>query len=415
MACGASTSQFIWLVTGECGSLRLRCRQDSAVLWMGPIGLSHAQGGVVQRLLSLGTLGVMGWLGWMFLQGGGLSQVNVTPGGQQQGVYTQSGYYPPGNSAPSGSYQTPGAWQASPVSQQPSPPYRPVDTGPNAPAPPANVAAGPVLRIASFNIQVFGKKKASKPYVMQELARIINQFDLVAIQEIRTQDEYHIPNFVRLVNQSGRRFDSLVGPRLGITRSTEQYAFLYDTQKVEVDSQSIYTVSDPDGLLHREPLVATFRTRVDPDQAFTFTLVNMHTDPDIALQEMDVMAEVYKVVRRAGRGEDDIILLGDFNVDDRHLGRLGQLPDILPLIAGVWTNTRQNKQYDNLIIHQPSTTEYSGRSGVYDFMRAGNLSMQQALQVSDHFPVWAEFSIYERDYAGRVASHRRRAARRFRQ
>jgi len=33
-----------------------------------------------------------------------------------------------------------------------------------------------------------------------------------------------------------------------------------------------------------------------------------------------------------------------------------------------------------------------------------------AEQVSDHFPVWAEFSAYERDYAGRIAS-RRGAAR----
>ncbi len=246
---------------------------------------------------------------------------------------------------------------------------------------------------------------------MQELADIVNQFDVVAIQEVRSKDEFLIPNFVQLVNRSGRRFDRVIGPRVGYTTNKEQYVFLFDTQKVEVDRQSIYTVSDPDGLLHREPLVATFRTRVDPDQAFTFTLVNMHTDPDEADKEMDVLAEVYKVVRRSSREEDDIILLGDFNVDDRNLGRLGQLPEMLPLIAGVWTNTRQNKQFDNLIIHRPSTTEYSGRSGVFDFMRFKNLSLQQALQVSDHFPVWAEFSIYERDSVGRVAS-RRRAVRR---
>ena len=355
----------------------------------------------MQRLLSLATLAIMGGLGWMFLQGGGLSQISVQQGGQQQ----------------AGGFRTPGNWQA-PTSQPPrQQPFQTASTGRHnsgqtPPALPQNVSNGPTIRIASFNIQVFGNTKASKSYVMQELADIINQFDLVAIQEIRSKDEYLIPNFVQLINRSGRRFDHVIGPRLGITTSKEQYVYLYDTQKVEVDHQSVYTVSDPDGLLHREPLVATFRTRgVDPDQAFTFTLVNMHTDPDIAVQEMDVLAEVYKVVRRSSQGEDDIILLGDFNVDDRHLGRLGQVPGMLPLIAGVWTNTRQNKQYDNLIIHQQSTTEYAGRSGVFDFMRFKNLSLQQALQVSDHFPVWAEFSIYERDYAGRVANRRPSAGR----
>ena len=36
-----------------------------------------------------------------------------------------------------------------------------------------------------FNIQVFGPSKASKPEVMEVLASIISQFDIVAIQEIR--------------------------------------------------------------------------------------------------------------------------------------------------------------------------------------------------------------------------------------
>ena len=349
----------------------------------------------MQRLLSLATLAVMGGLGWLFLQGGGLNQIAVGPGaGQQQAGYQQQG-----------GYANPGSWQSPAANPAPArQPYQTASSGGQAPPQPVNM--GPTIRIASFNIQVFGNKKASKPYVMQELADIVNQFDLVAIQEIRSTNEYLIPNFVQLVNRSGRQFDHVIGPRLGITTSKEQYVYLFDTQKIEIDHNSVYTISDPDGLLHREPLVATFRTRVNPDQAFTFTLINMHTDPDIVQKEMDVLADVYRVVRRSGRGEDDIILLGDFNADDRQLGRLGRQPGILPLIAGVWTNTRQNKQYDNIIIHQPSTTEYAGRSGVLDFMRLKNLNLQQALQVSDHFPVWAEFSVYERDATGRVASRR---------
>lgn len=365
----------------------------------------------MQRLLSLITLGVIGGLAWLFLRGGGLSQVAEVPSGQPQQVVGQQ----------TGGYRTPGAWQspsaAPPVDRYPaSPPreqpFHTASTGGNQKPVQPSASNGPTIRIASFNIQVFGNTKASKPYVMQELADIVNQFDVVAIQEVRSKNEYLIPNFVQLVNQRGRQFDHVIGRRLGITTSKEQYVYLYDTKKVEVDRHSVYTLSDPDGLLHREPLVATFRTRgVDADQAFTFTLINMHTDPDVAAEEVDVLAEVYRVVRRSGRGEDDIILLGDFNVDDRHLGRLGQLPGILPLIAGVWTNTRQNKQYDNLLIHKPSTTEYTGNSGVFDFMRFKNLNLQQALQVSDHFPVWAEFSIYERDSFGRVASRRVQSAR----
>jgi endonuclease/exonuclease/phosphatase family metal-dependent hydrolase len=268
-------------------------------------------------------------------------------------------------------------------------------------------ARGPTIRIGSFNIQVFGKTKAANPAVMQTLAQIVRYFDVLAIQEIRTQDDYHIPNFVRLVNQNGRRYDHLVGPRIGNTSSTEQYAFLFDSERIEADFSSFYTVGDPDNLLHREPYVASFRVRgIPPEEAFTFTLINVHTDPDVADAELDSLAEVYRVVRRSGRGEDDVIMLGDFNADDRHLGRLGKIPGIAPLITGVFTNTRQNRLYDNLVLHLPSSTEYTGTSGVFDVMRVFNLTVDQALEVSDHLPVWAEFSAYERDYAGRIARRR---------
>jgi endonuclease/exonuclease/phosphatase family metal-dependent hydrolase len=347
----------------------------------------------VQRLLSLGVLGVIGYLSWLFLQGGGLGQMAVRPGASAEQSSTQ--------------YRSPGTWNGTtPPAAAPS--YQPVASGSTAIPAPGQPNSGPVIRIASFNIEAFGNTKAAKQYVMVRLADIIRKFDIVAIQEIRSQNEYLIPNFVQLINQAGRRYDHVIGPRLGRSVSKEQYAYIFDTERIAIDPH-VYTISDPDDLLHREPLVATFMTRgVDPDEAFTFTLVNIHTEPnqpDLD-RELDGLAEVYRVVRRSARQEDDVILIGDFNADDRQLRRLGQLPGIFPLIAGVATNTRQDQQHDNIIIHQPSTTEYAGRSGVFDVMRNYNLNEPQALEISDHFPVWAEFSVYERDYAGRVANRR---------
>lgn len=353
----------------------------------------------MQRLLSLAMLGVLGGVGWLVFKGGGLDQFAVGPRNSSQA----------NSPAPTDDHQTPGSWDAPTTGPaDAATDFQTVSSGQAASGP----SSGPSLRIAAFNIQDFGNAKAEKVYVIRTLAEIVRQFDIVAIQEISTKNEYLIPNFLKLINQSGRKYDHVIGRRLGNTKSKEQYAYLFDTQRVAVDHQSVYTISDPDNLLHREPLVATFRAReVDPDKAFTFILVATHTDPDVVPQELDALAEVYRVVRRSSRGEDDIIVLGDFNTDDRHMGRLGQLPGIYPLIAGVWTNTRQNKQYDNIVIHQPSTTEYTGRSGVFDVMRHYNLTQKQALLVSDHFPVWAEFSIYERDRAGRIASRRQTSGR----
>jgi deoxyribonuclease-1-like protein len=264
---------------------------------------------------------------------------------------------------------------------------------------------GETITVATFNIEAFGQSKLSKPRVMDLLSRIVRQFDVVAIQEIRSKNQDVMPRFIEIINAPGRNYDFVIGPRLGNTSSKEQYAFIFDRQTVEVDRTYLYTVDDPDNLLHREPLVGWFRTRGPPaDEAFTFTLVNIHTDPDIVATEMSVMDDVYRVVRDDGRGEDDVIVLGDFNADDKQFGELADVPGMTWAISGIPTNVRRTKQYDNIVYQGKATREFIGRSGVVDFMRNYNLSSEEAIEVSDHLPVWAEFSIYEGGTPGYVAS-----------
>ena len=271
-------------------------------------------------------------------------------------------------------------------------------------APPVQ-RSGDTIRIASFNIQVFGKSKLEKPIVVDILARICRQFDVIAIQELRSKDQDIMPRFVETVNESGRQYDYVIGPRLGRSSSKEQYVFLFDRASIEVDRSQLYTIADPDDLLHREPLVGWFRVRgPSPETAFTFSLVNIHTDPDETDTELDALDDVFRVVRDDGRMEDDVLILGDLNVDDRHMGELGMVSGITWVISGMPTNTRGSKQYDNIVFHGQATSEFEGRGGVMDFMREYNLTMDEALEVSDHLPVWAEFSIYEGGKIGRVAS-----------
>ena len=271
--------------------------------------------------------------------------------------------------------------------------------------PPAVASAGDTIRIASFNIQVFGESKASKPQVMGVLAEVVRRFDVVAIQEIRSKNQQLLPSFVELINATGRHYDYVIGRREGRTTSKEQYAFIFDTASIEIDRGATYSVNDPSDFLHRPPLVSAFRARGPPtDQAFTFSLINIHTDPDETDQELNALDEVFWAVLGDSRGEDDVILLGDLNVDDEHLGGLGEISGVAWMISGVTTNTRGTKLYDNIVYRPQSTNEFTGRSGVFDMMREFNLTMEQALQVSDHLPVWAEFSVYENGPSRRVAT-----------
>lgn len=252
------------------------------------------------------------------------------------------------------------------------------------------------ILIASFNIQVFGTSKLAKQHVVDVLAQVIRNFDVVAIQEVRAKSNEVIPSFVKHVNADGSRYQYVIGPRLGRTNSKEQYTFLYDTSRIEVDTTSVGTMRDPGDRLHRPPLFVRFRARIQqPERGFTFWMVNSHTDPDEVPEEVDALADAFLALKMTRPDEDDIILLGDLNASPQQFGRLGQLTDIGWAVSGVTTNTRRTKTYDNLIFQRTATAEYTGHWGVLDLQATYGLSLKQALEVSDHNPVWAAFSATE--------------------
>ena len=269
------------------------------------------------------------------------------------------------------------------------------------------------IRVASFNIQVFGTSKSNKPEVMRILADVIRGFDVVAIQEIRSKDDTLLPRFVELINSTGVRYDYAIGPRLGRSTSKEQYAFIFNTDTIEIDRSGTYTIPDPEDLLHREPLVGMFRCRGPAtDRAFTFRLVNIHTDPDEVKQEVNALDNVMRAVLADGRQEDDVILLGDLNASEHELGELGQMSGISWAIADTPTNTKGTKSYDNILFLARETNEYTGRSGVVDMVRRFNRDTDWIYsEVSDHLPIWAEFSIHEGGNRGRVAAKPTAAAK----
>ena len=261
------------------------------------------------------------------------------------------------------------------------------------------------IRIGSFRIQAFDNAKLHQPRTMNLLAETVRRFDVLAIQGLQAPAGDVLPRLVELVNSTERHYDFVAGPRLGRGADAEQYAVLFDGASIEVDRSVLYTVHDPDDLLKREPLVAWFRVRgPPPNQAFTFTLVDFDVDPEQTAAELSTLADVYRAVRDDGRGEDDVILLGNLNADEAHLGRLGEISSLLPAISGLATNTRGDKQLDNILLSKAATVEFTGRSGVFDLIRQFNLTTEDALGISDHMPVWAEFSIYEGGQGGRLAA-----------
>lgn len=93
---------------------------------------------------------------------------------------------------------------------------------PTTPISPVNTNT---ITVASFNIQIFGRAKASKVEVMEILAETIARYDIVAIQEIRDKTGTAIEKLEVEVDSLGTDYEFIISPRLGRTSSKEQYAF----------------------------------------------------------------------------------------------------------------------------------------------------------------------------------------------
>ena len=255
------------------------------------------------------------------------------------------------------------------------------------------------VRVASFNIEVFERDKSENLAVLQTLASLLAQFDVVAIQGVAATQSQTIGHLVDIINSSGRTYDFVLGPRVGRDELTaRRFAFVFDHARVEVDKKELYTVEDPDDLLRWEPLVAWFRTRnAHPQDAFTFTLVNVETDQHEKERENSVLGGVFREVRNDQRQEDDVLLAGCFRMS---CDQLCQQPNSVPnsdwaAFDDIPTTAKGIAQDDNIMSCRNFTDEFTGRTGVFDFLRQLNLSLDQAEEVSTHLPVWAEFSVRE--------------------
>lgn len=252
------------------------------------------------------------------------------------------------------------------------------------------------ILIGSFNIQRLGPSKLSDPWVMDKFANIMQRFDVIALQEITSTDQRTLPVLVEQINKSGAKYSYTISPRIGraSTGYYEQYAYVFDTSRIRGGANFSYVVNDDADLLHREPFVGRFET-VGPAQPYSFTLINIHTDPDEIVDELDVLADVFVNVRQFEYPEDDVLLLGDLNADPSKFQKLGRIPGYAPLIVGIPTNTRQTRTIDNILTDRQANSEFTGRAGVVDLQQLFQLQLADAERISDHLPIWAEFSIAE--------------------
>ena len=253
------------------------------------------------------------------------------------------------------------------------------------------------LKIAAFNIQIFGKTKREKKDVMDVLIKICQEFDIMLIQEIKYADKNTTPYYLQKINEAvgSSKYAFNRSERLGRSSSKEAYAYFYNTEKVKLINGSDYVYNDTDDVFEREPYIASFR-----GGNFDFTLVGIHTKPDDADSEIGHLADVVDSILAGNPKEKDIIVMGDFNADGRYFN---EDDNTNPFKASkyLWvitndmdTMTKTNNTYDRMVMMNATFNhEYiSGSAAVFYFDTEYEISDEELVwDVSDHYPIYANF------------------------
>ncbi len=252
------------------------------------------------------------------------------------------------------------------------------------------------IRIASWALSGFTPSKLANSLARRNLVRVIRQFDVIALQQITSQERDLIPRLVDAANEGGNRYEYIIGDQTGPKDRQEQLAFVFDTARIRADRRQTYTLADPDENLLYDPLVAWFQTAELPAaDAWTFSLVNVRVDLGRAPIEVAMLSNVLSAVRADGRREDDVVMAGLFQADDAYLLPTVKGSDVRAAVRSVPTDIFGRNQTSNVLMDVQVTSEYIGRGGALDFLRVYNLSAAEAETLTSYLPVFAEFTAHE--------------------
>jgi endonuclease/exonuclease/phosphatase family metal-dependent hydrolase len=279
----------------------------------------------------------------------------------------------------------------------PTPSSTPSPTPSSTPSPtPTDIYGAQSIRIAAFNIQIFGRAKREKSDVMEVLTEIAREFDVMLVQEIRDSSEETAPYFLQLINEAGDpTYEYVRSERLGRTTSKEAYAYFYNNETVDFIEGSDFVYNDTFDIFEREPYIASFTSG-----SFDFTLVGIHTKPDDAYSEIGNLTLIVQYLLETRPEERDIIVLGDFNADGSYFDEEDPSNPFKAQVFfwvvtnGMDTMTKTDWTYDRMVmLNATYNHEYINDSAqVFYFDLEYGLDDEELVwAVSDHYPIYAEF------------------------
>ncbi|KAK2548008.1 Deoxyribonuclease-1 [Acropora cervicornis] len=275
---------------------------------------------------------------------------------------------------------------------------------------------GTAMKIAAFNVQIFGANKMRNKMVKEVLVKVILKYDVILIQEIRSRRDTPINSLLASVNRVSSPpgvYKMALSKRLGRTVSKEQYAFLYRTDSVSLQDSYVFddsVKSQGKDQFQREPFIVRFKGH--HTYVSDFAMVGIHTSPSEAVSEIDHLVDVYDDIVRRWKLKD-VIILGDFNGGCSYVTksrwkviRLATDRRFYWLFSDHVDTTvaKSDCPYDRMVVagYNMIRGVFAESAKAFHFDKAYNLTQKEAEDVSDHWPIEIQLKDYtfkdEEDY-----------------
>ncbi|XP_041747865.1 deoxyribonuclease gamma-like [Coregonus clupeaformis] len=259
------------------------------------------------------------------------------------------------------------------------------------------------MKVASFNIQKFGKHKLSDQKILAILVKIVSRYDIIVILEVVDETATSGNKFLEELNKANKEhhYTQKISTRLGRGSYKEQFMYLYRHDLVRLVGSWQYEDKQPGDVdaFAREPYILRFKclNTVLKD----LVMIPVHSKPDDSVKELDELYDVFLEVTKKWK-TDNVMILGDFNADGSYVSKKGmkairirsdtKFHWLIKDDVDTTVNTGNKNTYDRIVIYGNDMVNAIVRNSAkaFNFQIAYDLSEKDALKVSDHYPVEVE-------------------------
>jgi endonuclease/exonuclease/phosphatase family metal-dependent hydrolase len=247
------------------------------------------------------------------------------------------------------------------------------------------------VKLLSWNVENFGKSKSKKEIAY--IATVLNKYDLVALQEVVAGygGAQAVARLADELNRKGNHWEYTISDAtLSTPNKTERYAFLWKTAQLKKIGKAWlekkYAIE-----IEREPYLCTFVYHNKQFTAVSFHAITKSKQPEKEIKYFKFFPSAYP--------KSNLIFMGDFNCPQSHsvfeplrkMGYASALVNQKTSLKRAFKNGQYlASEFDNMYFSKSKIKKLN--SGVVRFYQNFQ-SLKQTRTISDHCPIWMEFSL----------------------